>query len=128
MPSTIRLFGLGHKIEIFRKANKDDGSGGIQVSDENEVIYSRLKARISAMTDEDEQKGFGNITGERWKVVATYAPNAQRSDFLMLSNSSHKAPIPYNTLYRVLYVKHQIDHVVRFHHTSMVVELEDVDS
>jgi len=124
--SRIPLFGLPHRLDVVRRADVDDGAGGvIPDSSEETDIYIKRRARVASMTDEDEQKLFGNASGERWRVVMIYSPNVARSDFIRLNSSSRAAPIPTTTLYRILYVKSQIDDKGRFHHTSIVMELED---
>ena len=118
------LYGLVHRIDIIRRADTDDGSGGV-IPGTPSAIYSSLPARVTVMSGEDEQKVFGNASGNKWRVISKYALNIHKSDFLSLSANSVAAPIDAGLEYRVLWVKHQIDDVGRFHHTSLVVELED---
>ena len=122
--SRIPIKGLVHLVDIIERYDSDDGAGGIIPGTEKK-IYSRLKARVTVMTNEDEQQLFGNASGEHWQVISKYAPDIERSMFLRLSSSSRTAVIPATTTYRILWVKHQIDHVGRFHHTSLAIELED---
>lgn len=127
MKSRIQLIGLPHRVNVKRYADSDDGAGGITRGTETSV-YSDLKSRVASMSDEDEQKGFGNITGRRWKILTKYAPDIQRSDIVSLSASSKTAPISTSLELRVLYVKQQIDDKGGFHHTSLVCEEEESDA
>ena len=121
--SRIPNWGLVHRVDVVRKADADDGAGGI-VPGTATTIYSARKARITVMKDLDEQQLFGGMSGQHWRVIVIYSANIQREDFLNLSKGSREAPISTTGVYRILWVKHQIDHTGRFHHTSLVVELE----
>ena len=123
--SGIPRFGHVHSLKVFRKADAYDAAGGVTPGGAETVVYAALAGRVASMSDEDEQKAFGNATGERWKVLTDYAPLIQRSDFVTLAAGSQSAPIASGINYRVLYVKHQIDHVGGFHHTSVAFEKED---
>lgn len=123
----IPLLGLNHRVDIFRLSESDDGSGGIE-TDANSKIYASLPARITTMSDKDEQELFGRVSGQRWRVISKYAANINRGNVLFVSPSSLAAPIPKRTKFYVIYVKHQIDHAGRFHHTSMIVSLEPADT
>ena len=123
--SKIPLYGMVHKVNIVRRADSDDGYGGVLAEGTITNIYKNRKCRISTMTDEDEQTLYGNASGQHWRVVMEYSPDIERSDFLSLSCNSREAPIPTEREYRVLYTKTQIDDKGRIHHTSLVVELED---
>lgn len=134
MPATLSRFpllGMRHKVNVLRRADGDDGAGGLIPDAGAETrIYTARKCRITTMTDEDEQKLFGNASGQRWWIVMVYSPNIARSDFIALNAKSIPAPIPKPTgssanEYRVLYVKSQIDDMGKFHHTSVAMELED---
>lgn len=147
--SPIPLFGLPHKADIFRHVDADDGFGGID-STETPVL-ELVRCRIASMTDKDEQEGFGNVTGRHWKVVMKYSPTIQRSDIFRMAASvvvdafddawvdefdneilggpeGILSPLEINLDYRIIYVKSQIDHRGRFHHTSLVIEPEDTDT
>jgi hypothetical protein len=131
MLSRIPIIGLAHLVNITRKRDVDDGAGGIDAG-EPLTVYANQRGRIAAMTDEDEQLRFGNVTGQRWSVVMIYSPDIKRQDFLSLSPASIEAPIdrcnPDNGKvqeYRINYVKKQIDDGGAMHHTSLVIELED---
>ena len=95
------LYGLVHRIDIIRRADTDDGSGGI-IPGVSSSIYSALRARVTVMSGEDEQKVFGNASGNKWRVISKYAPNIHKSDFLSLNASSIVAPIEAGLEYRIL--------------------------
>ena len=121
------IFGLKHKINVIRKSDSDDGAGGVIPGGSSKYIYTKVAARITTMKGDDEQRMFGNASGQRWRLLIQHTPNIQRSDFIEVNDKSIKAPIDKDTEYRVLWVKHQIDEHGNFHHTSCVVELEDAD-
>lgn len=78
------IFGLVHRANVLRYADADDGYGGVTQGVVT-TIYSNRKCRITLMTDEDEQKGFGNVSGKKWDVILEYSPNIVTSDFLQVS-------------------------------------------
>ncbi len=125
---TIPLIGLVHRVDIINYKEEDDGAGGLALDTDNPVnVYLKRRARVTVMSDEDEREGFGEASGRHWRVIIKYSPNIERSHFLRLSASSRKAPINTGIDYRIVYVKHQIDHLGRFHHTTLAIEKEEAD-
>ena len=126
--SGIPMLGLVHKVDIVRKADSDDGAGGIIPNGAESAIYSKRLMRITAMSDIDAAQVFGQASGETWKVVAEYSPDIQRQDFLRLASGvTQNAPIPASQDYRIVFVRQQIDWTGAFHHTSLTIEKEDTD-
>jgi len=82
MRSRIPNLPFPHEVDVIRMVEGDDGDGGIGLSDAPTPVISGWNCRITIMSDEDEQEGFGNVTGRRWKVIGDWAPNIERSDFL----------------------------------------------
>lgn len=122
--SSVPLIGLIHLVNIYRYSDADDGAGGIIPNGYENKIYKNIDCRISLLSGEDEQKIFGNASGNKWMVVADYMPNIQKSDFLELSSSSQPAPIQTGDKYRVIYECPRFDENGNFHHHSIVVEKE----
>jgi hypothetical protein len=126
--SGIPLVGLAHKLDIVRKADSDDGAGGIIPDGVETEIYAKRKSRITAMSDIDAQEVFGQVSGETWNILLEYSPNVQRQDFIRLASGvTQDAPIPSSQDYRVIFVRQQSDWTGAFHHTSLTVEKEDTD-
>lgn len=126
--SGIPIIGLVHQVDIVRKADADDGAGGIIPNGAETTVYSKRDSRITAMSDVDAATMFGQASGETWKVLIEYSPDVQRQDFLRLAAGvTQDAPIPSSQDYRILFVRQQSDWTGAFHHTSLVVEKEDTD-
>ena len=126
MGSPIPLVGLCHRVDIKRRADADDGSGGVALGTSTDIYLGR-RSRVTVMTDRDEAEGFGLSSGQHWQVLLKYSPLVAKSDFINLSATSKAAPIPTGQVFRVLWVKHQVDHLGRFHHSSIVMELADTE-
>jgi hypothetical protein len=126
--SGIPLVGLVHKVDIVRKADSDDGAGGIIPNGAESTVYAKRLARITAMSDIDAANMFGQASGETWNVLIELSPDIQRQDFLRLASGvTQDAPIPTSQDYRILFVRQQSDWTGALHHTSLVVEKEDSD-
>jgi hypothetical protein len=116
-----------HTVDILRMAEVDDGAGGIRIT-EPEVIAANFSMRLGVMTAEEQQRGFGGASSTRWTGISVYQPLLQLSDFIRLAESSIPAPIRLGELYRVVRVRHYVDHLGGLHHTNIAMELEDVDA
>lgn len=132
----IPLRGLVHKVDLLDFLHVDDGAGGITTTpDTSDLVYDGSRARVTVMSDKDEREGFGQASGKHWRVLLKYSPKLleDKSYFLRLAASSRPAPIARTRsdssiiYYVVIYVKHQIDHKGRFHHTTLAIELNDAD-
>ena len=126
MGSRIPLFGFCHRINFYRDVESDNGYGGITVTPG--VYQLNVRSRISVMSDEDERESFGESTGEHWRVEAAYFSELRRSDKIKVATVSKETPLDSTKYYRVIWFKPQIDEHGKFHHHSLVVELEKVDS
>jgi hypothetical protein len=124
MGSPIPLFGLPDKIDVLRYADADDGHGGITKGAETEV-YLNKRARMTLMSDVDKSQGFGRAAGDKWDVLAVYLPDLKDGDRIKVRGGWQD--IPEAQLYTVLWHRDQRDHNGKWHHTSILVELEEVD-
>ena len=126
--SGIPLIGLAHKLDIVRKADSDDGAGGIIPGGAETEIYAKRLARITAMSDVDASQVFGQASGETWNILLEYSPDVQRQDYIRLASGvTQDAPIPSSQDYRIVFVRQQSDWTGAFHHTTLTVEKEDTD-
>jgi len=125
--SSIPLIGLPHKINLVRFGERDDGAGGIERGPV-QLIAEKVSCRVSVLTAEDSIKLFGNASKKRWQLVVAYLVDAEFSDLVELHQASNPAPIPVGKYYRVMHVQPRFDDRGKFHHTSMFVEYEDVDT
>jgi len=80
--SPIPILGLAHRADVIRKADADDGAGGVIPGGAETTIYSDRKCRITNMDGEDQQKLFGNSSEHRWLVMFEFSPNIGKSDFV----------------------------------------------
>jgi hypothetical protein len=121
MPA-IPLFGLPHKIDVYKLADADDGAGGVIPGGARTNLYTGLRARISRMVDKDENELFGQATGEHWRVVV--APSSiPKGCFITLNANCIPAPLDQGEVCQVIYAKKEIDHVGNHNHTSVVMHL-----
>lgn len=125
MGSRIPIFGLPHRISYYRDTETDDGYGGITVTP---VVYKNtVRSRVTVMSDDDEREAFGESTGEHWRVVSIYFAGLMRSDKIKVSTTSKATPLDSTKYYRIIWFKPQIDEHGKFHHYSLLIELEKVD-
>jgi len=122
--SRIPLRGLPHLFNVVRRADSDDGAGGVISGGTSTTIYADAKGRVTTLGGEDEQKIFGNFSGKRWSFTLEYSEDIEKSDFIEVSSNSRTAPLAVGVECRILYVKHQIDDFGRFHHTLLFAEEE----
>lgn len=125
--SAYPIYGLVHKVDIVRKADAYDAAGNITPGGAETGIYAARDARVSELDGEEAVGPAGQVGPKRWQVVLQYSANVATGDFLRLSATSNPAPIAAGQDYRILEVKPRFDHLGGFHHTSLVVELEDKD-
>lgn len=124
MGSRIPLPPMPHKIDTYRLVEGDDGFGGISTM--LTIVNETVRCRITEMTGEDKQKEFGNAAGRKWKIISKYMTDLLHSDMVGKSAKSVKTVLTDETkLYRVIWERPQIDDLGKFHHHSMIVELED---
>jgi len=83
--SPIPILGLAHRADVIRKADADDGAGGVIPGGSETTIYSSRKCRITNMDGEDQQKLFGNSSEHRWLVLFEFSPNIAKSDFVRVA-------------------------------------------
>jgi len=121
--STIPIFGLAHIVAVNRYSRVSDGLGGIKDGVAT-AIYTAMRCRVTTLDKADADKlGLsGYDSAKTYKIFAAYSPNVQRDDIVVFANANIPAP---TGNYRVTWLKHQIDDVGAFHHTSLVVEKDD---
>jgi hypothetical protein len=82
MGSRIGLFGLPHKVDVIRKAEADDGYGGISLGVVT-TLYSDKRCRVSGILQTGEgQQGFGFDSAKVTQVLMEYAPKIIENDFI----------------------------------------------
>jgi hypothetical protein len=80
--SRVPLFGLPHKCDVVRQGQADDGAGGVEEGDLSPSVYTGRSCRFSLLTAEEEQQGFGNASGHKWRVVMESSLSIQEHDRL----------------------------------------------
>ena len=122
--SPIPLFGLAHKMNIVRydaDAEVINAAGSIERGPAPTAIYTNLKCRWTLQNEMDSQMIPGLDAGEKWKIICKYSPNIQKADVAIAPAGITSTPGDYV----IIFVKHQIDHNGKWHHTTLWAELQE---
>lgn len=129
MASRIPIRGLVHRVKVFAKASADDGFGGIAPSGAATTVIASWKCRVTMFPEVDEQLPHGLDAGRTWKVIGLPVTTIDIGMFVQLIAPTHgRTPIKTSEVYRVHRVVNKIDDAGKHHHTSLVIELKDVDT
>jgi len=133
MGSKIPLYGMVHRIDLFRLVPSDDGAGGILTTPK--IFSESARCRVTTLSAEESQKSYGLDSAQHWLVILKRIVDiVEGDDLVCLSVNSMSAPIKRrnseNSLlyYRVLKVKLQQDDLGKDHHMSLVLEKEAVET
>jgi hypothetical protein len=78
------LYGLVHIVDVIRKADADDGAGGIVPDGAETTVYADRRCRCTLLSPEEEMKEFGQAGGKHWRVLMEHSPNVREADFLRI--------------------------------------------
>jgi len=78
------IYGLVHTATVIRKADADDGAGGIVPGGAETTVYADRRCRCTLLSPEEEMKEFGQAGGKHWRVLMEHSPNVREADFLRI--------------------------------------------
>jgi len=79
------LLGLVHTVDVIRKADADDGAGGVTPDGAETTVYSGRACRLTVATIEDSMRRFGQAGKRGWSVLLEHSPNVVEGDFIRVS-------------------------------------------
>lgn len=79
------LFGLAHSVDVVRRPETSDGSGGI-VAGTAVAVYEDRQCRITILSPEDKETShlFGMASEEMYKVLFEPSTNIKKNDFVQV--------------------------------------------
>jgi len=91
------LLGLVHTVDIIRKADADDGAGGITPGGAETEVYASRACRLTVASIEERIQRFGQAGKRGWSVLLEYSPNIAEGDFVRVTYGdppNNTPPIP----------------------------------
>jgi hypothetical protein len=132
MASQLPIYGLVSVVNVIRWSQVSTDYGAVVQGDPTNV-YSRMKCRFTTLTgptDPDSAYVTGRDAAKVHRVIMKYAPDIAYDDFISLDYGDSagigegELPLVPHGDYRIFYIKHEIDHWGKPHHTRVLVEKE----